>query len=135
VFGHRNARTFQVRDRSMLAANDRLRFVITPDRAPYLLIASIDGAGAVSIYFPYGGTRSERVEGTRIELPDSIVLDDAPGPERLFAIFSDEPIDARTIEPRLRELAARGPDAIRSTSRLAVAARAQLSLVFEKQAP
>jgi anti-sigma factor RsiW len=135
VVGHRDQRTFVVRDGAPLAAGDGLRFVIMPDGAPYLLIASIDGAGAASIYFPYRGARSERLDGARIELPGSIVLDDAPGPERLFALFSDEPIDAASIEAQLRELGARGPDAIRATPRLAVAARAQLSLVFEKQAP
>ena len=135
VVGHRDARTFVVRDGEPLAAGDGLRFVIMPDRAAYLLIASIDGAGVASIYFPYGGARSERVDGARVELPGSIVLDDAPGPERLFAIFSDEPIDAAPIAAQLRDLGAQGPEAIRETSRLDVAVRAQLSLVFEKEAP
>ena len=135
VVGHRADRTFQIRNGEALAPGDALRFVIVPDRALYLLIASIDGAGVASIYFPYGGARSERVDGSRIELPGSIVLDAAPGPERLFAIFSDEPLDAAPVAAQLRELGAQGADAIRTTAELAVAARAQLSLVFEKTAP
>lgn len=135
VFGYRDGRTFQVHDGATLAAGDRLRFVVAPDRTPYLVIASIDGAGAASIYVPFGGGRSEWVDGARVELPGSIVLDAAPGPERLFAIFTDEVIDTRLIEDQLRALGAHGAAAIRATPRLAVAARAQLSLVFEKQAP
>jgi hypothetical protein len=135
VFGYRDGRTFQVHDGATLAAGDRLRFVVVPGRARYLVIASIDGAGAASIYVPFGGGRSERVDGARVELPGSIVLDAAPGPERLFAIFTDEAIDTGLIEGQLRALGAQGAAAIRSTPRLAVAARAQLSLVFEKQEP
>jgi hypothetical protein len=122
-----------VHDETALAPNDRIRFVVTSDRARFLMIASVDGAGNASIYFPYHGARSGPVAGERVELPGSIILDDAPGPERLFAVFSDEPISADVVRRALEEI--RGAGAIRSTSRLSVDAQDQLSLVFEKVTP
>jgi hypothetical protein len=135
VFANRNGETFAVHDGSNLAAGDRIRFVVTPNGAPYVLVASVDGAGAASIYYPYGGTQSGPTHGARNELPGSIVLDAAPGPERLYAIFSDDPITADSVTEQLRMIGVRGADAIRHTRSLDVPSRAQASLVFEKAAP
>jgi hypothetical protein len=135
VFANRNGETFPVHDGTTLAAGDRIRFVVAPDGARYLLVASVDGAGTASIYYPYGGTQSGPTEGERSELPGSIVLDAARGPERLYAIFSDEPIAADLVTERLRVIGAAGIDAIRRTRSLDVPARAQASLVFEKATP
>jgi len=108
---------------------------VTPNGAPYLLIASIDSAGTASIYYPYHGEQSGPVADARVELPGSIVLDATPGPERLFAIFTDEPIPVEIVMERLRAIGARGPEAIRSARALDVTAQTQLSLVFEKVTP
>ena len=45
VVARRGDHTFQVHDGAALAAGDRVRFVVVPDKARYLLIASIDGSG------------------------------------------------------------------------------------------
>lgn len=136
VFANRGGRTFAVHDGTPLVAGDRIRFAVTPDGARYLLVASIDGAGAASIYFPYNGTESAPLTpGERVELPGSIVLDAAPGPERVFALFSDEPIAAQLVIGQLRTIGADGADAIRAPRRLDVGARVQSSLVFEKVTP
>jgi anti-sigma factor RsiW len=134
VFANRNGATFAVRDGAPLAAGDRIRFVVTPAGARYLLIASIDGTGATTIYYPYGGNESAAVSGDRIELPGSIVLDAAAGPERLYAVFSNVPVSADAIKS---ELGAIGPNPteIRRPHHLDVLSRAQLSLVFEKAQP
>lgn len=132
VFARRAGRTFAVREPATLAAGDRVRFVITAERACYILVASVDGAGRASIYYPYGGGRSEPLAAGRTELEGSIVLDSSPGPERVFAIVTDRPIASAQIGDTLRAIGARGGDAIRATPRLPVAARAQLSIVFEK---
>jgi len=89
-------------------------------------------AAGRSIYHPYGGDRSAAIEGDRVELADSIELDDAPGPERIYAILSDRPIAADAVRSRLRDVAAGGVAAIRGTHTLALPVRAELSLVFEK---
>src|SRR5664279_518229 len=135
VFANRNGETFAVHDGTNLMAGDRIRFVVTPNGAPYLLVASVDGAGVASIYYPYGGTQSGPTHGARNELPGSIVLDTASGPERLYAIFSDDPITAESVTEQLRVIGARGADAIRHARSLDVPSRAQASLVFEKAAP
>jgi hypothetical protein len=133
VVAKRGARTFALHDGAVLAAGDQVRFVITTDRARAVTIVAIDGNGAASVYFPYDGRRSAEVPVGRTELPDSIVLDNSPGPERWFAIFTDEPIDTAPLLARLRDLGARGAAAIRMTTRLPIEARDQLTLVIEKR--
>ncbi|HEX4449258.1 MAG TPA: DUF4384 domain-containing protein [Kofleriaceae bacterium] len=134
VFANRNGQTFTVHDGARLEPGDRIRFAVIPDGAHYLLVASIDGAGTVSIYYPFGGSESAALPaGDRSLLPGSIVLDAAPGPERMFAIFSDEPVVADQVADQLRAIGAGGADAIREPHALTIAnARAQTSTVFEK---
>ncbi len=135
VFANRNDQTFAVHDGAKLVAGDRIRFVVTPNGARYVLVASVDGTGAASIYYPYGGEQSARITGARVELPGSIVLDATAGPERLYAIFTDEPISANGVKERLRTIGGGGADAIRRATRLDLRARTQLSIVFEKVTP
>jgi hypothetical protein len=135
VVAKHDDRTFQVRDGDTLARGDQIRFIVVPNGAHYVMIASIDGAGTASIYVPYDGSESARIDGAKVELPGSIVLDDAHGPERLYAIFTAEPLAADAVKAKLRALGSDGADAIRKGRKLDIAARAQLSLVFEKAAP
>ena len=135
VFAHRAGKTFEVHDGAVLAAGDEIRFVVVPDRARFVLIVSVDGAGQASIYYPYNGAASAPIDGPRVELAGSIVLDAAPGPERLFALFSDEPIAAPAARDALRAIAMGGADAIRRTRQLPIPVRAQTTLLFEKGGP
>lgn len=135
VFANRGGEPFAVHDGSRLASGDRIRFLVLSAGAPYLMVASVDGSGAATIYYPYEGAHSAAVDREQVEPPGSIVLDAAPGPERLYALLSDQPLAAEDVKARLREVAAGGPDAIRASSALPLAMRAQLSLVFEKDAP
>lgn len=135
VFANHDGRVFAVHDGTPLAAGDRIRFAVTPAGARYLLVASIDGLGAATIYYPYDGPQSATIEGDRVEPAGSIELDAAPGPERIYALLSDEPIAAATVLVQLRALALGGVDAIRDARALELPVRAQLSLVFEKAAP
>jgi hypothetical protein len=132
VFANRDGQTFAVRDETELAPGDRIRFVVLPDGARYLLVVSVDGRGAVTIYYPYNGAHSASIEGDRFELAGSIVLDDAPGPERIYAILSDHPVASAVVTAQLRQLAGGGATAIRAMRALPLPVRAQLSLVFEK---
>ena len=135
VFANRAGRVLPVHDGTELEAGDRIRFMVIPGAARYLMVASIDGRGAATIYFPYGGSQSAAIDGDRVEPEGSIVLDAAPGPERIFALLSDAPIAAETVRAQLREIARGGSGAIRGTVALALPVRAQASLVFEKAAP
>jgi hypothetical protein len=124
----------KVLEGSRLSAGDALRFVLDPTGLPYVLIASVDGAGQINIYYPYGGESSARVdERATVSVPHSIVLDQAPGPERLFALFSREPISARVVRQALAGTAAAGAPAIRATRQLAIGGTVQATLLFEKE--
>lgn len=135
MFARRDDQVFAVRDGTRLAAGDQIRFVVGARRLGFVLVASVDGAGATTVYYPYGGARSGPVGATPGELPGSVVLDAAPGPERVFALFSSEPLEAAQVTRVLAAIGARGRTAIRATTTLDVPAQDQASLVFEKDAP
>jgi hypothetical protein len=115
-----------------LAAGDAIRFVVTTPRAGYLLIASIDGRGATSIYYPAAGVASAPVPAAaRLELPGSIVLDDAPGPERMVALWSARPLPADAVTAALAAIGAGGAAAIRAAPPLGLG-DVERSIVIEK---
>jgi hypothetical protein len=118
-----------------LRAGDELRFVVVTagERASHVLIVSIDGAGEVSVYFPFQGGASGAVQRKgRWEVPGSVILDASPGPERVFVLVSDEPLEARPVLEALRRVGERGWEAIRATRRLELSAVEQDSVLIEK---
>lgn len=128
-------RVFAVVTGAALRPGDRLRFVLDPGPHRFALIASVDGAGRTSIYYPFGGTASAAVTPhQRLEIPGSIVLDDAPGPERVYALYSDRPLTATAVEQELRLVGQAGAAAIRQRETITVTAGdAQRSLLLEKE--
>jgi hypothetical protein len=136
VFAKRGTEVLQLRDGTKLRAGDAIRFVAGAQSAQYLLIGSVDGSGKATLYYPYGGPRSAAIGKMPAELPGSIVLDAAPGPERLFAIFSTQPIEGEEMTRALTDLGGRGSGAIRATQMIDIAgAKAEVSIVFEKETP
>lgn len=136
LFVRRGDRVFAARPGLALAAGDAVRFVVEPAGHPYLLVVSIDGAGKVSVYHPFDGTASAPlVPAPRIELDGSIVLDRAPGPERIVAIFSDAPLSAAAVAEQLRQVAATtaGAGGRSREVKLALPDTEQISVVFEKK--
>jgi hypothetical protein len=133
----RGEAVFEVASGATLNAGDALRFVLEPVDRPYLLIASLDGQGKASIYHPFGGSSSARVTpGGMVEAPaGSVVLDTALGPERVFALWSSEPLRATDVLARLNELGQGGPEAIRATTTLDIPGTIQISRLFEKGDP
>jgi hypothetical protein len=94
----------------------------------------VDGGGRAHAYYPFGQWQSVPVlPHIRFEVPGSLVLDNAPGPERIFAVVSSRPLDADTIRPILEALARRGPQAIRTTATLGVVEAETSSILFEKR--
>lgn len=135
VFASHGHDVIPVRDGTRLLPGDSIRFVVGSGGPGYVMVASIDGAGHASIYYPYDGARSGDATSKPSELPGSIVLDASPGPERLFALVSAEPLEASVVTRALAAIGAGGAQAIRDTTRLDVPAAAQASVVFEKAAP
>jgi hypothetical protein len=89
---------FPVRPGTVLRPKDRIRFVVNTAGAKYVMIASRDGAGAFTVYYPYGAAQSGEVTPGHVELPRSIELDEVTGPERIVAVFSESPVDAAAVK-------------------------------------
>ncbi len=103
VVGSRGDTQFQVGPGDRLQPGDRIRFVVSPAEARYVLIASVDQGGVVSVFYPYDGAKSAALEGAASqELPGSIELDATLGKEQLFAVFSAEPLDAARVREALK---------------------------------
>jgi hypothetical protein len=122
---------------TQLRAGDELRFVLFPagEHAKFVLVASVDGAGKANVYFPFEGDRSAAVgHAARWEVPGSVVLDGTPGPERIFALFSAQSLDARQVREQLSRIGAGGWQAVRSAARLELPAVDQHSVLIEKGA-
>lgn len=136
VVARRGESIFPVVPGAALQQGDRIRFVVEPAGYRYLLIASIDGAGKATVFHPWDGSRSAPLpQVARFEIPDSIELDSARGPERLFAIFSRTPVAAPGLKSQLRDIGTRGHAAIRAGIDLADPDQVQLSLLIEKVSP
>lgn len=129
IFGRRGDRVLAVEDGAILRPGDQLRFAVQSPGNSSVLIASVDGRGEASVYYP--STPLARDGGLESILEGSIVLDDAPGPERIFALFSDRALDIAEVKKQLDAVAAGGASAIRSTRRLPVPL-VQASVFFEK---
>jgi hypothetical protein len=135
VFAQREGQVFAVSDGTLLAPGDAIRFLIDPPGLEHVVVGSVDGTGRATIYYPYQGPQSARVDPRRrLEVPGSIVLDDAPGPERLFAVFSRAPLSSEVVRAALERLGAQGQEAIRRARDLPLPGTSQATLRFEKGA-
>jgi len=76
--------------------------------ARFGMIASIDGAGGVTLHFPASADSPTDVEGGTHTLPDAFALDDAPRFERFFLFTANDPLDVAATLDALRALARRG---------------------------
>jgi hypothetical protein len=133
LFVRRGEDVRRLRDGDRLRAGDSVRFRINPGAASYVLIASLDGSGRSTTYVPPSGALSVAVKsGTWWEAPGSIILDATPGPERIFAIFSERPLPVALVAQSLAAVAQGGAAAIRTTVRLNLEAVDQASVLIEK---
>ncbi|HUJ59942.1 MAG TPA: hypothetical protein VLX92_15665 [Kofleriaceae bacterium] len=76
----------------------------------YGIIASIDGAGGVTLHFPADESappEATAMPGGTTALPHAYQLDDAPRFERFFLITADDPIDVQDGLAAVRALAQR----------------------------
>lgn len=93
---------------SAVKAGDRLRFGYEAPEAGHLLVLELDGRGGASVFHPFNGTASAPLAALQRDfLPGSVELDDAPGTEWLFAVFSPRPLQAAPLLAQLREQAGR----------------------------
>jgi hypothetical protein len=94
----------------LVRPGDRLQVRYKPARRTYGVIASIDGAGAVTLHHPAredAPPEATALAGTTTTLPHAYALDDAPRFERFFFITADRPIDVQRALEKLRAFARR----------------------------
>ncbi|WP_437587258.1 DUF4384 domain-containing protein [Sorangium sp. So ce1000] len=90
-----------------LHPGDAIQFTYSSTEARYLVILSVDGASQASVYYPSGPVAARIEPGREVLLPQSTVLDETLGTERIFGLFCSE---ALAVEP-LRAALAAHPDA------------------------
>lgn len=98
-FVQRGRRSVEARSGQVFHAGDRIQFVYSSGAKRYLFMVSLDDEGRVSNFNYKGSQRSVPiVPGNGQVLAGSIILDDNKGPERVYAVFSDRPLELPEIE-------------------------------------
>jgi hypothetical protein len=86
---------------------DQLQVAYVAAGQKYGVIVSWDGAGAVTLHSPAGPGQAAVLEPREEQrLPESYVLDNAPGFERFALITAEQPIAVDTVLAAARQLAA-----------------------------
>ncbi len=119
---------------SALRKGDALRFSVASSASCHLLIVSLDAAGKPTRYYPVSGPGSGPLaEGALRVLPGTIELDGYEGEERIFALFSEAPLEEkRAFEALAVELRRAGGLARMEEGRLPWPAA---SVLFRKAQP
>jgi len=99
-------------DGDPVPADARLRFRVASGRPCRLWLVSVDARGEVSRLFPAQGDAPSPVTGGTT-LPGGVALDGVAGPERLYAVCSEDGIPFERVERSVRGAIARDPDALR----------------------
>jgi len=104
----------RVGDGAVVHPGEGLRFVV---RAPgrLAMVLTVDARGRVSRLVPAPGAEPPPADGL---LPGGAVLDEVLGPERVFAVFLDDPSQVEAVERAARRAAGGEADASRRLGRL-----------------
>lgn len=103
----------QLTQDALVHAGDLIQLRYKPVTARYGVIASLDGAGVVTLHFPSredAPAAATALVPTPTSLPTAYALDDAPSFERFFFITADHPLDVAQTLASVRALAGH-PDA------------------------
>jgi hypothetical protein len=119
---------------TLLHAGESVRFIVTTDEGGYLAIVGADARQAVTAYQPAIGQARPIDAGRRQLIDGSVVLDDAPGAERMIAVVCARPLSVDVVTAAARQALARAGGDPRRMSALELDCR-QLSFVIEKAAP
>lgn len=98
-------------DGARLGEGDAIQFRYDAAGHPFVFVVSVDGRGTISPLYPDLPTTSIEVEPSGKHVLDgSIILDDAVGPERIYAVFSKRPLTYADLENEIREARENGTD-------------------------
>jgi hypothetical protein len=92
---------------AVVRAGDVLQLRYNGGGRSHGLIASVDGAGAVTLHFPATEDAPTTLAARTTTLPHAYALDDAPRFERFFFLTSDAPIDIKRTMTTLGSFARR----------------------------
>ncbi len=99
---------------AVVRAGDVIQLRYNAGGQRYGLIASVDGAGVVTLHFPLSEEappQATAVSSETATLPHAYALDDAPSFERFFFVTADEPVDVQQTLAALRSFAHRDDSA------------------------
>jgi hypothetical protein len=132
VYAQSNGLARALHDGAQVQAGAALRFRVQPDHSCHLWIVSVDQTGLVSQLYPAAGDLSaEKSAGGA--LPGGALLDGRPGPERMFAICSEEPISFTELSRAIERSVPVGATGVRSARELgALPGAGQASILLEK---
>jgi hypothetical protein len=125
VFRQAGDRVEQLDEDALARAGDLLQLRYSAGGRSHGVIASIDGAGAVTLHHPAredAPPEATALAGATTALPHAYALDDAPGFERFFFLTADAPIDVPQSLAALRALAQR-PDSATAAPELPAGVR------------
>jgi hypothetical protein len=120
-------------DKDSVPAGAALRFRVQPARPCHLGIVSVDEHGEVSQLYPQSGDVAPAVEKMET-LPGGAILDGQPGPERIFAVCSADPLQMQKVESAVKIAAGTGADSVRALRSIPglPSGTAQTTLLLEK---
>ncbi|HUI70523.1 MAG TPA: hypothetical protein VL354_08355 [Spirochaetia bacterium] len=124
---------------SLVGRGDVIRLSYTAADARYGVILSVDGRGTVTWHMPSGSPGPDRESPAldrqgQIPLPVEYELDDAPGFERFFFVYSDKPFNAAVAADAVRSLLSRLGSAEKLDLTLPAGIK-QFSLLLKKRSP
>lgn len=102
---------------AIVSAGDIIQLRYTPVGQRHGVIASVDGAGVVTLHFPLhddAPPEATAMAPDTTALPNAYALDDAPRFERFFFVTAASPIDVREVLAAARSLARQGDSATAS---------------------
>lgn len=101
LFVQRGGALLPIADGGRLHPGDQLQLVLRVAAPRFVALYSKDGAGAVSRYAPIDSAMVEVRAGEEVVLPNSTVLDDVLGPERLAVFFCARPLEEAVLRAQV----------------------------------
>ncbi len=120
-------------DNAAVHKGDRFQLKYNAGNASYGIIFSIDGNGNVTLHFPESDDAPTALATTgETALLEAFELDDAPGFERFFFVFSKNKVNTPAVLAKARELAG-DPNKARFANLDLIPGLAQSSLTLVKE--
>lgn len=107
----------QLKQNAVVRAGDVIQLRYKPGGQNYGVIASVDGAGVVTLHYPQredAPPQATAMAGETTALPNAYALDDAPGFERFFFVTASGPLDVHATLSAVRALSRRDDSATAS---------------------